>query len=179
MAINKKGSRKITVNGHDFRWRTIGNDKFITLVLWPVKNKNSRVVGRIGYYNNVFPLVQDPITTNEHVKITNRLVREVILHCGVKNIVENEGQLNVGSLEDIENIKKVIMDICSRIRKARGGHDTIVGIKEIEVKFAAQAAEMFNLSSLPSVYHEIENTESISILTSALHNSMVWPDCEL
>ncbi len=46
MEINKKGSRKIVIEDKEFRWRATGN-YIISIVIWAVDNKDSRLVGNI------------------------------------------------------------------------------------------------------------------------------------
>ena len=49
MTISKKESRNITVDGHEFKWRATGSDGGISIVVWPVKNDDSRVIAHVGY----------------------------------------------------------------------------------------------------------------------------------
>ncbi|WNO09528.1 hypothetical protein [Teredinibacter sp. KSP-S5-2] len=104
MAINKKGSRKIVVDDSEFRWRATGNDGWISVVIWPVENENSRYVGSVGYHSKLEQIGDGWHRAVEQILITNRVIQAVISHYGVKRIIENNGQVNIGPLEEIIDI---------------------------------------------------------------------------
>jgi len=104
MAINKKGSRKIVVDESEFRWRATGNDGWISVVIWPVENENSRYVGSVGYYSKMEQVGNGWHRAVEQILITNRVIRAAILHYGVTEIIANDGQVNIGPLEEIIDI---------------------------------------------------------------------------
>jgi len=108
MAINKKGSRKIIVDDHEFRWRATGNDNGITLVLWPIENEDSRLIGQIDYHRNTIKTKEGWYSALDQVVITNRIVREVILYYGINQILANKGQINIGALESIFDVSKAV-----------------------------------------------------------------------
>lgn len=108
MAVNKKGSRNITVSGHDFKWRATGSDELISIVLWPQKNENSRVVASIGYHNEMKQTEEGCFVSQSQVLVTNRMIRELILHVGVEKILNHHGQLNVGRIEDIYPVSNAL-----------------------------------------------------------------------
>ena len=108
MAINKKGSRKIVVDGHEFRWRATGNDGWITLVLWPVENEDSRLVGQIKYHSNIVQTDEGWRSATDQAVITNRMVKQVILHHGVDAVLRNKGQINIGSIKKIYDIENAV-----------------------------------------------------------------------
>ena len=104
MAVSKKGSRKIVVDNSEFRWRATGNDGWISLVVWPVENENSRLVGSVEYHSTLRNNGDGSYTSLDQVVITNKVVREIILHYGVEKIISNTGQIDMGSIEDIIDI---------------------------------------------------------------------------
>ncbi|MDH5730645.1 MAG: hypothetical protein OEZ58_16780 [Gammaproteobacteria bacterium] len=108
MAINKKGSRKIIVDDHEFRWRATGNDGWITIVIWPVENENSKVVGNIGYHSNIVKVNEGAYVCTDQIVVTNRIISEIILHCGIEEILKSQGQLNIGQVEDIFDIENAV-----------------------------------------------------------------------
>ena len=108
MAINKKGSRKIVVEDHEFRWRATGNDDWISVVIWPVENENSRLVGEINYHSNIIQVTEEMSSATDQVVVTNRIIRKIILHIGVEVILKNKGQLNIGAIEEIFNVKNAV-----------------------------------------------------------------------
>ncbi len=108
MAINKKDSRRIVVNDHEFRWRATGNDGWITVVLWPVENENYRLVGDIDYHSKIIQITEGISTARDQIVITNRIIRKVILHFGVDTILNNQGQLNIGAIEEIFNVENAV-----------------------------------------------------------------------
>lgn len=102
MAIRKKGSRNISVAGHDFKWRATGNDGWISIVLWPVSNEDSRVVAQLDYHHETKQVEFGTSPLSQQV-VTNRMIRKLILHIGIEKIIRNHGQINV---EDVEEIYK-------------------------------------------------------------------------
>jgi hypothetical protein len=97
----KKGVRKINVDGHEFRWRATGNDGWITLVLWPSENEESKLIGQLGYHSRMVPKGDGCYSAINQIVITNRLVREILLHVGVPTVLKNKGQINIGEIEKI------------------------------------------------------------------------------
>lgn len=75
MAIGKKGSRNINVEGHDFKWRASGNDGWVTVVLWPVKNEDSRIVASIDYHHDMKEVGEGHYTSQSQLVVTNRVIR--------------------------------------------------------------------------------------------------------
>lgn len=108
MAVSKKGNRNINVEGHDFKWRATGNDGWISIVLWPVNNEGSRVVTSIDYHHDMHKISEGHFASNGQLVVTNRIVRELILHVGVTTILENHGQLNVGSIEEFFDVSNAV-----------------------------------------------------------------------
>lgn len=108
MAVSKKGSRNICVEGHDFKWRASGSDGWITVVLWPVKNEDSRVVASIDYHHDMKEVSEGHYASQSQLIVTSRVIRELILHVGVEKILENRGQLNVGKIEKIYDVSKAL-----------------------------------------------------------------------
>lgn len=108
MGINKKGSRKIEVEGHSFRWRASGNNKRITVIVWPDGNDNSRVVGTIEYHHDLLKVAEGHRRSKGQIIVTNRVIRELILHVGVEKLLENHGQIHIGKIENFYDISKAL-----------------------------------------------------------------------
>ncbi len=108
MAVSKKGSRKIIVEEHEFRWRATGNDGWISVVIWPIENDNSRLVGTLKYHSNTTLNTNGSQTALDQIIVTNRMVREIIQYFGVNKILLNKGQINIGSIEDIYDMSKAV-----------------------------------------------------------------------
>ena len=111
MAINKKGSRKIVVDSAEFRWRATGNDGWITIVIWPAMNDESKVIGHVGYHAKYGPEQNGVRSAIDQIVITNRMVREIILHIGVGEILENKGQLDIGAIENIFDMDNAVRGV--------------------------------------------------------------------
>ncbi len=47
-------------------------------------------------------------SSNSQLIVTNRMIRELILHIGVQKIITNHGQVNIGDIEKIYNIENVV-----------------------------------------------------------------------
>ena len=108
MAVNKKGSRKIVVDDREFRWRATGNDGGISVIIWPTENDSSRVVGKIDYHNDWRKLNEGHSSSKSQLIVTNRIIREVILKIGSEKILNNRGQINIGAIEEIYDIKNAV-----------------------------------------------------------------------
>ena len=108
MAVSKKASRNINVDGHDFKWRATGNDGWISIVLWPVSNENSRVIASVDYHHDMKQVSEGHYTSQSQLVVTNRVIRELILHIGVERILENNGQLDVGKIEKFYDVSNAL-----------------------------------------------------------------------
>ena len=113
MAINKKASRKIIVCGIEYRWRATGNDGWISIVIWPVNKDDVRLTGTFIYHddyenepgnNHSFKKVKGQII------ITNKIIRRIIESVGIEKIKNTKGQINLGSIEKIVDIKDAIRE---------------------------------------------------------------------
>lgn len=113
MAVNRKGSWKIVVDGHEFRWRATGNDDIVTLVVWPVENEGSKLIARAGYHHDWKDNGDGSFTSRSQAVITNRVVRAVILKYGADRLLRNKGQIDAGQIEDI-------FDMTRAVRSERG-----------------------------------------------------------
>ncbi len=108
MAVSKKGSRKIVVENHEFRWRATGNDGWVTVVIWPIENDDSRVVGTTEYHHDWVEGDDGSYSSKSQAIVTNRIIREVILHVGIKIILNGHGQIDIGAIENIYDFKKTV-----------------------------------------------------------------------
>lgn len=111
MAINKKGSRKIVVDDVEFRWRASGNDGWITVIIWQNANDNSKVVGDVKYHHDWHEVGEGQFSSRSQLTVTNRMIREIILSVGVKEILTNKGQINIGSIEKIYDVKNAVRSL--------------------------------------------------------------------
>ncbi len=108
MAISKKGSRKIVVNDHEFRWKTSGQKDNIRVIIWPVDNDRCRIVGNIGYHNKSAALGAPGESPRSQIVVTNRIIREIILHYGVVELLQHAGQINITAIEDIYDVSGAV-----------------------------------------------------------------------
>lgn len=108
MAISKKGSRNITVEGHHFKWRATGNDGWISVTLWPAENESSRVVATIGYHHEMKRVSEGEYISLGQLVVTNRIIKELVLHVGIEKILGNHGVLKVGSLEAFYDVSNAL-----------------------------------------------------------------------
>ncbi|WP_223788200.1 hypothetical protein [Marinicella meishanensis] len=108
MAINKKNSRKIAVEGHDFRWRASGNDGWITVVVWPITNEDSRAVASVGYHHDFYRVSEGHYSSRSQLVVTNRMIRALILHTGVEVLLNNHGQIDVGHIEEFYDVENAV-----------------------------------------------------------------------
>lgn len=108
MAINSKGSRKIVVGGVEFRWRATGHDDGISITIWPRHNDVSIILARIGYHSTPVPNALGGYSVVDHLVVTNRLIRRIILHYGVDFMLVSTKKIDVGHLEEIAGIGDVV-----------------------------------------------------------------------
>ncbi len=108
MAVNTKGSRRIEVDGTEFRWRATGNDGWISVVVWPTRNDRTRLVGSVGYHHVAQEVAEGHHTLHNQIVVTNRIIRRLILHYGVKELLEADRQIDAGRLEEIIEIDDAI-----------------------------------------------------------------------
>ena len=108
MAVSKKGSRNISVEGYAFKWRATGNDGWITVVVWPDSNENSRAVATIEYHHDMKKINEGHFSSESQLVVTNRIIRELILHVGVEKLLKNCGQINVGNIESFYNVENAV-----------------------------------------------------------------------
>jgi len=111
VAVRKKGSRRIMVNGIEFRWSATGNDGWITIVIWPVKRDRVRIVGKFDYHSEVDEKPGDRgryhLIKGQTI-ITNRVIREIIVQIGLEKIEQANREINLGQLEEIYDIDNAL-----------------------------------------------------------------------
>ncbi|RME05191.1 MAG: hypothetical protein D6805_00395, partial [Planctomycetota bacterium] len=108
MALSKKGSGKIVVDGHEFRWRARGDAGRIHLILWPVENVYAKVTATLGYHSCAVARGEGGYCFLDQVVITNRVVRQIILSCGVERILGYDGTISMGAIENIFDIRRLV-----------------------------------------------------------------------
>ncbi|SDH40455.1 hypothetical protein [Desulfosporosinus hippei] len=111
MATNKKGSRKIIVCDTEYRWRATGNDGWISVAIWPANKDDVRLTGTFFYHDEY---ENDHKRSFKKVKgqiiITNKIIRRIIESVGVEIIQNTKGQINLGSVEKIVDIKDALRE---------------------------------------------------------------------
>jgi len=108
MAVNKKGSRKILVDDIEFRWRATGKDDSITVVIWPDQRDNSKIIGRVRYHHDWKQMEEGLRTSQSQLIVTNRMIRKIVLSVGVKQVLENHGPIDIGSIEEIYDVENAV-----------------------------------------------------------------------
>ncbi|NQU42537.1 hypothetical protein HQ520_04580 [bacterium] len=122
MAINRKNSRRIVVNGCEFRWRATGNDGWITVVIWPTANMDFRMIASVGYHETYRQRSDISGTATSQIVVTNRIIRKVIESVGIDNALRKKGQLIVGEIEGLFDIKDAVRGIYNqRIHQSPDG----------------------------------------------------------
>lgn len=108
MAISPKGSRKIVVDKHKFRWKITGQKDVISVIIWPVDNDRCRIVGKVGYHNRSSSRHPDDHSANSQIVVTNRMIRAIIIHLGVTELLAHYGQINLPVIEDIFDVSQAV-----------------------------------------------------------------------
>ena len=85
MALPKKGLRNINVDDVKYAWRVTGNDDYIDLYIFPIKQPNRLINARFDYHSKVTReyILPDGIkgySLKQQISITSYIVRQVILY---------------------------------------------------------------------------------------------------
>lgn len=96
------------VDGHEFRWRATGNDGWISIIIWPTENDDSRVIGDVGYHHLWRDNDDGSKSSIGQVVVTNRMIRKIIEYIGPETIVSHKGQMNIGAIEDVFDVREAV-----------------------------------------------------------------------
>lgn len=78
---SQKNSRKIGVEGIEYRWRATGNDGYISIGVWPTNNIGPFIKGIFGYHETwIYKGGGAWKSAGNQVVITNRIIRRIIEH---------------------------------------------------------------------------------------------------
>ena len=79
MALPKKDSRRINVDGHQYSWITSGNDGCIDLIICSSECSGQRLLAQFDYHS--FHMVaEDSKSLKQKLSITPFIVRQVIIY---------------------------------------------------------------------------------------------------
>jgi hypothetical protein len=78
MTRSIKNSRKIVVNGVEYRWRARGDDGYIALIIWPSNNIGPAITSGFLYHQTWVEVPGGHSSMGDQIVITNRLVRRAI-----------------------------------------------------------------------------------------------------
>lgn len=87
------------------------------------------------------------------------------------------GALDALRIADMLRAAPEAQDVCARIREARGD-DAIVGIANVAVSSAGEAAGLFGLATAPRIYRRVSREEARAVLLCVLEKDMAYR-CEL
>lgn len=118
MARMKKSSRAINVDGVAYRWRARGTDWDIAVTIWPEVELGPAIETNFNYDASRSPIEMPDgshgsIPNDDHVIITNRIVRRVIVHA---KETHNYDPLNRGPALQLRWIESFI-DMSDAIRR--------------------------------------------------------------
>lgn len=99
MAISSKGSRKIVVDGTEFRWRAAGTDYGIAVYVWPKANEQSLVHGYFDYQQERLLTADGRYRLRKQLVVTNRLIRRIIHHYGVAALLRRDSRIQAGPFD--------------------------------------------------------------------------------
>ncbi|WP_163831152.1 hypothetical protein [Spartinivicinus ruber] len=111
MALNAKGSRKIVVDGHEFRWRAKQRSGFINLTIWPSANDNLRLTGRTHYTYDFNDECSGKYICTYQAVITSRVVKAIIEHFGINELHQQKGQINLGAIENYFDMSQAVRSL--------------------------------------------------------------------
>lgn len=76
-----KGSRRIEVQGVEYRWRATGDDGSIVVGIWPVNNIGAYIQGTFAYHETWVDNGDGSRTSaRDQIVITARIVQRIIEH---------------------------------------------------------------------------------------------------
>ena len=96
------------MNEHEFRWNATGNDGWISVIIWPLENDDCRIIGNIDYHHEWAKLEEGHFASEGQIVVTNRIIREVIIHYGVEYLLKAKGQINLKAIENIYDVSKAV-----------------------------------------------------------------------
>ncbi len=106
MALPKKGSRKIIVDGYQYSWIASGNDDWIGLIICSANVPGQKLLAQFDYHSFRFT-TENSTHLKQDLSITPFIVRQVI-HYGINSgwIPERRAsELHLGFLDNKIEIK--------------------------------------------------------------------------
>jgi len=102
---SSKGSRRIVVEGHEYRWKATGDDGYISVGIWPTSNIGGYIHGTLPYDQTWLDMGNGcRSSAGDQIVVTNRLVRRVICHAIAAHGYDpnrKSKELNLRGLDDI------------------------------------------------------------------------------
>jgi len=78
---SSKGSRRIVVEGHEYRWKAKGDDGYISVGIWPTSNIGGYIHGTLPYHQTILDMGNGRWSSaRDQIVVTSRLIRRVICH---------------------------------------------------------------------------------------------------
>lgn len=100
-----KGSRRIVVNGIEYRWRATGNDGFIGVGIWPLNNIGPYIGGNLRYHETRLGCSDGSFrSAGDQIVITNRIIRRIIEFATARHGYDANvkgSELNLKVLDDV------------------------------------------------------------------------------
>lgn len=102
---SQKRSRRIVVDGAEYRWRGTGNDGWISIGIWPANNIGPFIYGQFGYHETWIDIGDGSLSSaRDQLVITNRIIRRIIEYAksawGYDPDMPGK-ELRLNSLEDV------------------------------------------------------------------------------
>ena len=100
-----KSSRRIVVDGVEYRWRAAGADGYISIGIWPTNNIGPYIAGNFRYHETWVDRRDGTWSSaGDQIVVTNRIVRRVIEHARSKHSYDpcSKGpELNLTNLDEV------------------------------------------------------------------------------
>jgi len=101
---SSKGSRRIEVEGIEYRWSANGNDGYISIVIAPTNGIGPRLVGNLRYHETWLPASAGWRSAGDQIVVTPKLIRRIIEHAvaarGYDPLVRGK-EINLMCLDDV------------------------------------------------------------------------------
>ena len=99
-----KGSRRIVVQGVEYRWRATGNDGYITVGIWPSNNIGACIHGNFRYHETwIDNGDRSRSSAKDQIVITNRIIRRIMEYAITQHSYDPNTKGNELILKNLDN----------------------------------------------------------------------------
>lgn len=108
-----KGSRRISLNDIEYRWRASGNDGYISIGIWPINNIGAYISSTVDYHTTIISNKDGSLSSKgDQIVVTNNLIRLIIEHAITSlgyNPCKSAQQLSLRSVDHLIDWAKIVI----------------------------------------------------------------------